>query len=560
MCIRDRTTLLEKRENIVEFERPYSNEKLYKKTVQGPEQVDLWDYKSTDELVFLGSQQVFDIPDSIEAELCKACRGKKGVCSSCRGEGKTTCADCQGTGKVKCKSCRGSLKKTCVQCRGRGMVAGQKCIQCGGTGSEKCTDCDSGMLGCLKCLGKGNTVCVNCNGTGAEYCKVCRGSGKMIKGLQFTSIFKLFTEESVFENKSLPSKIGAYNKNMCSNENIAAEIVVKKIDNYDFLEGVGYATLKMKVASMIQNSYRQMADLSKIRRQKLQIIKYPIWAMDYSYEGKKYTIYFKSSDYTVSFIDSPFDNLARSSLLRAKSYLYSFNLKNAVLSAERARMFEQYAEEADRIISNTNLLFNIFYYIDGLLGALIGALVSIIFIMPSVKMTFNPVLPVAVLIAVSVVIGVAVTAASRIFIKLKLSSFRLILLMPFLAACLAVVVPSYVVFQVKEYNPYRLLDQKFYEAEFSRRFPYGVPSVFVADDYNALLEMRTRFKDFDLDKSKIEDGIKLQEQLMKKSLKDKNAAKKARSAQTRRGVKPKSTKSEQNLDLKWLKQNPKQKR
>ena len=60
-------------------------------------------------------------------------------------------------------------------------------------------------------------------------------------------------------------------------------------------------------------------------------------------------------------------------------------------------------------------------------------------------------------------------------------------------------------------------------------------------------------------KSKIENGIKLQEQLMKKSMREKIEAKKKKPVKTQ-NVKPRTSKTEQNLDLKWLKKDPKKKR
>ena len=125
---------------------------------------------------------------------CHECHGS-GKCQDCRGEGSTRCLECHGSGE--CRHCHGDGQILCRDCHGNGVIwqngRSIKCKTCGGGGYAPCPECSSigqkavrGLLWtsndargsgrCPKCGGTGELVCKTCDGTGL--CTSCNGSGK----------------------------------------------------------------------------------------------------------------------------------------------------------------------------------------------------------------------------------------------------------------------------------------------------------------------------------------------------------------------------------------------
>jgi hypothetical protein len=137
--------------------------------------------------------------------------------------------------------------------------------------------------------------------------------------------------------------------------------------------------------------------------------------------------------------------------------------------------------------------------------------------------------------------------------------YPLILVIPVAASLLLGVTGFYALSSIFDQNPYKYLDQKQYEDEFKREFPYGVTSIFSRRDLSLLKGMEKKYEDIGINLLKVKGGIKLQEKLFREYLIERKKKKKVKTVNKEPRTKVRSMRSEQNIDIKFLK-NRKRKR
>ncbi|MFH1283286.1 MAG: hypothetical protein ABII27_06440 [bacterium] len=510
------STVHEKREDVKEFSRPYKGEKLFKKTVSIEENLDLWPYKSTDDIMFLKNLQKVDIPDSMEQIKCPTCLGKTVKCNSCSGKKIITCPDCRGMKRITCRACNSTKKRTCQECSGKGKTGSAECYQCKGTGSVPCEVCSNGYLQCEKCHSKGQVQCKNCNGVGFESCNICENSGKILQGLQFTSNFQISTQEAVFDNSAIPTRILQADKKIFTKDTNLAEVVGKNFNENDFLKGVAYEALKEKIKQFVNESHEEKDKALKIRRQKLSIKKYPIWLVRYLYENRAYDLYIKTNSYEIYYDRSPFQIIGKKMISEAKWEMLKLNFYKTAALCLRASAIADFAAVANRMLGNMKNTMIIVYNCSGILGGVIAGLFCMLHFSAIGKNNFNTLVPKLIFYIFVVIIGYVSGAATRRFVKMKLDKYKKRLLVPVLTAFFTVLVLYFGVFALSGFNPYIILDQRQFNKEFFKVFPFGIHPTYINEEYNNLKSIIEKYKKTGVDLSIAENGLAAQEKFKSK--------------------------------------------
>ncbi len=323
-------------------------------------------------------------------------------CFKCGASGKITCPKCSGQRQVTCPECSGGGRKRCSPCSGRGTIPKSKTVtktvwvppsydsagnKIGNTGmnrtetgsvtvNETCGNCSGrGSVKCSNCAGTGKVVCPKCRGAGQITCPVCRGAKYLMhyyyieRTLQFSEKKNCIVHETIYDN--LPEFL-AYTDDF-ERETIHT-ICEDQIAQGHLPEG---NHLNSFIDNFLQQSQDDIHDNQVMLFQQLEIDRIDTWELNYSFEGKQYTMAFTGSDYEIIPGLSPIYEVAFNYLekgVKAARFYRYFNALRQLSKSDRIDIFEL-REQLEDARSKVRRKINQSYK----LGSLIGFLLALFF-------------------------------------------------------------------------------------------------------------------------------------------------------------------------------------
>ncbi len=323
-------------------------------------------------------------------------------CFKCAATGKITCPQCSGSRKVICPQCSGRSRETCSPCGGRGSIPESKTVtktvwvppsydsdgdRIGNTGInrteydtitvyESCRKCRGrGSVPCSKCEGTGKVVCPNCRGAGNITCPVCKGAKYLMhyyyveRELQYSRKKNCIVHETIYDN--LPEFLA--NTDDFEREAIHA-VCEDQIAQGHLPEG---NHLNSFIDNFLQESQDDIRDNQIMLFQQLEIDRIDTWELNYSFEGKQYTMAFTGSDYEIIPGLSPIYEVAfeylKKGVKAARFYRYFHALKQ-LSKSKKINVFElreQLEDARNRLRRKINQGYN--------LGSFLGFFLSLFF-------------------------------------------------------------------------------------------------------------------------------------------------------------------------------------
>ena len=340
-----------------ESRRLFEGQKPYRGEDIPPKQITLsnampWIYKTSHYTDYQTHNEVFVINNSQEVHKCYTCNGVGRVtCHGCGGRGTVTCSSCGGKGFNSCSSCGGKGNNRCWSCNGSGSIQKSEyrngvsynvsapCSSCGGKGSNTCNTCGGrGTVTCRTCGGGGSVTCYYCGGTGQLTCTTCDGEGKVVNYVAFNNDFTPGEQARNVPNVETPQAVikgddpYIYAKEVKALGDYKMENIFTMEDTA-LVEGVvfdiKYALLKNAAKDALNEALKELNEESVMLSQKLRFFSASVIKLDYTYGGKKYTMWFYDGDRTIYSASDPILDFVEESRVEVYAYINAKNFKEA---------------------------------------------------------------------------------------------------------------------------------------------------------------------------------------------------------------------------------------
>lgn len=372
--------------------QPYTDQTIPERTYFSLDDVDSW------KIVL---PEVDEFKDDTTRYVVSGSQHVEG-CFKCSATGKITCPKCSGRRKITCPECGGAGRKRCSPCGGRGQVPRSKSVPkqvwvpeqydsdgelVGNTGvyktryetvtvQEPCGNCSGrGSVRCSNCEGTGKVVCPKCSGAGKITCPVCRGAKYLMhyfyvkRILAYSDKGKNIVHETIYDN---------FPEFLAYTDEFERESIYKncedRIEQGHLPEG---NHLNEFIDDFLQQSRDEKADDQVMLFQQIEIDRIDTWELNYSFEGKKYTMAFTGSDYEIIPGLSPIYEVAfdylRKGVQAGRSYRY-FHALRQLSKSKKIDVFElreQLEDARHRLRRKINQGYN--------LGSLLGLFVALLF-------------------------------------------------------------------------------------------------------------------------------------------------------------------------------------
>ncbi len=408
---------------------PYTGQKIPERTYYDLSEVNSWDLTLNEVESFINDTENYYVKGSQYVENCHHCHAKGWItCTQCGGAASVTCPSCNGSKVKTCSSCNGHGQSTCSSCNGKGYVDSKRqcgtcggygqvrnpgykpqstglgadhrewvpcyncggkghtgsttrCGSCSGSGKVQCRTCGGkGKVTCSRCHGSGRITCPKCSGTGKNTCPTCEGHKQLMHFFRVTRKLRFSRQATCIIHDSIFDKFPEFNDKW---ETFESSRKINQTE--DFIESSPLPKdhfLHKFIAGKIKQAVLDKGDYEQILFQNLEVNIIDAWELEYTFNGKYYSMVLYGSNYDVIPGNSPIAEVAYSYLKRSKTLV---NLRAYTMAWRLIRKSQkigtyEIAEEVDlaldRIESKLNESYGFGSKAAGLLLAFFGSFVA----------------------------------------------------------------------------------------------------------------------------------------------------------------------------------------
>lgn len=513
--------LVETREmNAVAAVKPFTPE-LAEKTAVVPAAPagavpDLWASPSETRADFAAHADTYFIPGSMQVKDCHDCfqKGESG-CKACSGKGFESCPGCLGAGHQSCVFCKGAEKVSCLRCGGEGkMASGEvggrvaRCDACGGTGKFPCTRCQGGKVVCPQCQSSGKATCEKCKGKGKGVCPACAGHKKIATGASFRATFKpSLVRQSVFvvEGGSKQALDMALEKgHSCDPFNFDLAVPIDQ----QVAEADLPVTVRAALTDLVGREAKTVTGSARVVRRRLDLAEGSLVRITGYCAGQEFAYWIQPDSKRVVAEKDPLTSFGMTAATSAEEARMAGDWKKALALARESLSFSPDQTIARFVVSAFRRKVVREAFVAGVLGGAVSAFGHALWLLFFVK-GLHKSGAVLQMGGAQFVLGPLIAVALIPFL-LKISSglYRMILLTVMLVA--GFVLTTAAGRWSAEWNPIQAADQAALDQELDSHFKYGVPEVFYEPDLRFLQALQNKYRDTEVDASRLTKAIALQ--------------------------------------------------
>lgn len=305
-------------------EEPHFGKPLSGRTINRPQDVNLWAISTNPPKGFEKKIKHYDIDGSAESSDCRNCSSKGTTrCGSCAGQGHIRCRSCAGKGEIRCGSCSGGQTR-CGSCGGKGRTKSfvdnrmEDCSSCDGSGTKDCS-CGNGFRTCGGCSGAGQNECESCGGAGESDCLNCKGAGRLVRFLQLRSTYEPKEKFCFLYSDDVPEQISAHVEAL-SDSGADGRISSQspKLTNPQDIVGANHPRVLSSAQDFLKTAHVECESKSgRMVRQRLRVTRVPCHRVDYRFSGKDYVLWALGASFKIHAGISPLTDLDAEYLRRA---------------------------------------------------------------------------------------------------------------------------------------------------------------------------------------------------------------------------------------------------
>ena len=360
---------------------PYNGQSLPEQKYFGPEDIDVWRMKMADSGHFNPAEESFLVNGSQSTHKCSTCYGGGTLqCPTCYGAKNIKCNKCEGSGDIYCPQCNGYGKKKCTSCSGNGYIrvekkirypiyarpglsneiqsyqeryeyTNERCSSCRGDGEFKCTNCNTkGIIVCDKCKGAGKLVCSNCKGTGSVVCHTCKGKKYMLSSYH---VNKSTSNDETGTYVTFGNTFDVFPEYKACLTGFERDVIFSKVvgrASVDILPEQSY--IDKKLQNLITQAAGKESSNFRIEKQKVDVEYLDTYLVDYSFQGKDYSLVIVGKENKVIPGVSPISEISEEYLKTAHDLFYCkkpVESYNMYVKAREIGAFEQQEHVASGI-------------------------------------------------------------------------------------------------------------------------------------------------------------------------------------------------------------------
>lgn len=335
-------------------------------------------------------------------------------CQPCGAAGKVTCPGCGGAKNVTCPTCSGQKIVACHSCGGRGAITKhrsvqveEKCSGCAGTGDVSksllggiataigdnvarkmdqipdhrcrlcygrgfsvvnkdqpydvpCPTCQQhGKLQCGTCNATGQVVCSQCQAAGIVTCSTCQGKTQVVRTLCIDQSFTP-THESL-RNAPADVPLDDLDDQWGEVEDQNDFFAVGELDGIRFSEDDLLSPFPKKI-DLVQQQVKKLwkqsleheIDGSRIHSQRFDLWQATTFAIEYEFDGRAYSLFQLGRQRAVKSNGSPFADITRQMIEKAKTEWSDGSTTNAAGTLRRAWDMGKKDEACQAVVDELN--------------------------------------------------------------------------------------------------------------------------------------------------------------------------------------------------------------